>query len=307
VTNNTLRITTKRPLPPDEADFAIFIEFKKGEGDPLRVFRAADQTIKALQILDRAFCESIDNNIKPVMVLEDIEAGSLKIWLRNILTATDDQAIKSLNWKPAVGKYLVRAKYAFVEWANKSDGRASLPELVSGLRRIAEETDVKHLPDYAPTNTQDIIAATKELTAAKGALIEGDSMKYLSSITEPADFDLAVVIDPISLEEMAIKETTKFENMQMNLVVKKPDYLGDSKWELRHGKKSISARINDSDWLRRFQARQVDVRPGDALKCAVTVEYGYGFDNELVRENYTVEQVVKVLENQISDQGRLLP
>jgi hypothetical protein len=40
------------------------------------------------------------------------------------------------------------------------------------------------------------------------------------------------------------------------------------------------------------------VRPGDALKCIVTLERSYGFDNELIEETYTVTKVTEVLQNQ---------
>ena len=63
--------------------------------------------IRALQGLDATLVGAIDTKIEPVMVLEEIESGSLIIWLRNILTAADDEALKKLDWKPAVGKYLV--------------------------------------------------------------------------------------------------------------------------------------------------------------------------------------------------------
>ena len=65
----------------------------------------------------------------------------------------------------------------------------------------------------------------------------------------------------------------------------------------RHGKRPISARIEDGAWLRRFQSREVDVRPGDSLRCEVRIEHLYGHDNELLIERYTIVRVVEVLEN----------
>ena len=84
---------------------------------------------------------------------------------------------------------------------------------------------------------------------------------------------------------------------EMILPVKKPDYLGNSMWGLRHGKRNIEAKILDEAWLRRFQNREEDVRPGDALQCLVATELLYGHDNELIAERYTVETVLKVLVN----------
>ncbi len=83
----------------------------------------------------------------------------------------------------------------------------------------------------------------------------------------------------------------------MILIVKKPDYLGQSKWDLRYGKKAITAKINDDVWLANFQNRTEDVRPGDALDCIVEIEIGYGFDNEPISEHYIITKVNKVLPN----------
>ena len=232
-------------------------------------------------------------------MLEDIEAGSIRIWLKNILVAVDDQTIKDLDWKPAVGRYLVRAKYAYIRWANKSYPERTLVELAQELRAIAGETDIKHLPDYAPPSTAELAEATKEIDAAKAELSDGDRITYLTEENEAIDFDLAVSWSVEELSDLLVRETTKFENMPMNMIVKRPDYLGVSKWEFRHGRKPISARIEHESWLADFQDRKIDIRPGDALKCLVTIEHAYGFDNELVSETYTVTTVEAVLVNQI--------
>jgi hypothetical protein len=90
----------------------------------------------------------------------------------------------------------------------------------------------------------------------------------------------------------------------MILTVKRPDYLGTSKWDFKLGKRAVSARIEHADFLSEFQHRQQNVRPGDALKCMVAVDMRYGFDNELISETYVVTEVLEVLENN-SDQADL--
>lgn len=293
---NEVGLIKRKPAEPKDADFALYIDFKRNEGNPFRVFRAADQAIRALQKLDSALCVSVDSKIQSILVLEEIEAGSLKIWLRNILTATDDQALKDLDWKPAVGKYLVRAKYAYIDWANDVGSGASLSELGRDIKKIAEETDVKHLPDYTSPPIQDLVTVTQELDLAKKELIDGDRMQFIPSIDyEPIDFNLKAYWDIDELEKMSIKETTKHEDMTMNLIVKKPDYLGYSKWDFRHGKKAITASISDESWLVDFKSRKFDIRPGDALRCTVSVEYYYGYDSELIKESYDITKIESIL------------
>src|SRR5579863_530025 len=104
--SGVVTLTTTRPEPP-AADFAFEIDFKRGEGSASRVFLAINDFIRGCERLDSELVQAIDNNIETVMVLEDIEAGSIKVWLRNALRAVEDDALKTLDWKPAVGKYLV--------------------------------------------------------------------------------------------------------------------------------------------------------------------------------------------------------
>src|SRR5450759_5586594 len=97
-------LTRRRPEPP-AADFAFEIDFKRGEGSPSRVFLAINDFIRGCEQIDAERAHTIDNNIETVLVLEDIEAGSIKVWLRNALHAVEDDALKTIDWKPAVGKY----------------------------------------------------------------------------------------------------------------------------------------------------------------------------------------------------------
>ena len=109
------------------------------------------------------------------------------------------------------------------------------------------------------------------------------------------DLDLSVKWDIESIEELSVSSTEVVNVTAMVFIVKKPDYLGESKWELRHGDRSISAKIEDLDWLRSFQSRKVDIRPRDAIKCAVRIEMLYGIDNELVSEHHFIEKVIEVV------------
>lgn len=301
MTNGSLHLSTEKPDPPAGADFALYIDFKKDSPNPQRVFRAADAMIGALQRLDKALCSAVDTSIQPVMMLEEIEAGSLRVWLRDALEATDDQALKDLDWKPAIGKYLVRAKYAYIQWANRKEP-GTLIDLARSLRAIASETNVKKLPDYAPPSVKELAETVTEMDRAKAYLAEGDNFSYVPAdgSEPPVDFDLSIRWSPEELITLAIKETVKFENMPMTLIVKRPDYLGNAMWDFRHGKQAISAKIMDKGWLSDFQSRQVDVRPGDALKCLATIERGYGHDNELVQETVVITKIEQVLENQLN-------
>jgi hypothetical protein len=196
----TTNLTTKKPKIPTDADFAIYIDFKKDVGKPQRIFQAADALIRALQKVDKSLCNTIDSKISPIMMLEEIEAGSLRIWLKNQLEVADDQALKELNWKPIVGSYLVKAKYAIINWCNKgelNENKESLLELSNEIKRIAQETDVRHLPDYKAPNIAELADSIKDISESKNFLDKQDKLQYISGNgKESLEFDLSIDLTP---------------------------------------------------------------------------------------------------------------
>lgn len=291
----TLTLTEKEPAPP-KADFGFEIDFQRGVGPASRVFSATHDFIKACEALDDELVQSIDSNIETILVLEDIQAGSIKTWLRNSLAATEDDALKTMDWKPLVGKYLVRAKYAVIRWIDDDSHPRSLPDLRREIQQIAAETDVRHLPDYAPPSPTALVAAVRGFQSVKDRLVPGDKATLLTDEGN-LEFNLSVTLPIEDIEALAVARIIEIPASEMILPVKKPDYLGDSKWELRFGKRNVSAKLEDAAWLRRFQNRQEDVRPGDAIRCIVKIEHLYGFDNELLTERYTVLEVLEVMVN----------
>jgi hypothetical protein len=240
-------LSTVAPERPP-ADFAFEIDFKYGEGSPSRVFLAINDFIRGCEKLDSELAHTIDNNIETVLVLEDIEAGSIKVWLRNALRASEDDALKKLDWKPLVGKYLVRAKYVVLRWLDEEAtvDKKSFLTLARDIQAIAAETDVKHLPDYQPPSPKALLEAARDFEAVKNQLSKGDRAFYVPKDGDRLELNLSVRWDIEDIEAMAVKETVTFPAAQMILPVKKPDYLGDSKWDLRHGRRSIAAKIEDS-------------------------------------------------------------
>ena len=203
-----LTLTTRRPEEP-VADFAFYIDFKKGEGPASRVFSATHEFIKACELLDRDLVTSIDASIGTVMVLEDIEASSLKTLFHNAIRAADDQALKDIDWKPLVGKYLVRAKYIVLKWMDNDETPRNLPDLGREIQKIAAETDVRHIPDYTPVRPAALIRAIRDFEGVKDHLVDGDRASMVMPDGEEVDFNLSTRLDVDDIESLAIKETQK--------------------------------------------------------------------------------------------------
>lgn len=89
------------------------------------------------------------------------------------------------------------------------------------------------------------------------------------------------------------KSLSTIRKMFLKLV--EPDFLGDSMWEFRHGRAVVVAKIIDTEWLRSYQARQIDIRPQDSIEADVQVITKYDYDNELISVNHNIVKVYKTV------------
>jgi hypothetical protein len=93
--------------------------------------------------------------------------------------------------------------------------------------------------------------------------------------------------------------TTRTERNRttLTLLIKKPDLLGASMWEvLRHGDKARPAKIEDERWLERFRNREIDLRPGDAILAKVEVVTRFGENDAILDVKYNVFHVEAVIQ-----------
>lgn len=280
------------------ADFFIKIDFEKGSGSPSRVFRAMSDLIDALQETDKNLIASIDAKLQPVLLLEDVETGSVKAWLKQTVESVDDEGLKKGDWKMVVGNYLLKAKYLIINFLDKKTdikGVQEIETLEKDIHKLAEATDIKMLPAYEPIPREKLVRSIEKINTALTPLNDNDKASFETTEGEKTEFNLALHIAPETLEELITAETIQSVS-EMILKVKKPDFLGTSQWEFRHDNRTMPARILDEEWLRDFQAGEViTIRPGDAIRATVLTEVRYGFDRDVVSTQYSVIKVIQVI------------
>ena len=288
------------------ADFALEIDFVPGSPDPARVFRSMTQLIDTFQKFDRELVKTIDVHIEPVMVLENVEAGSVKSWLRAILNATDDTGLQELNWKRIVGSYLVRAKYLTVDWLTgktEISGSADLEELQGQILEVAEATGVKRIPAYQPPSKSLLVRSVIDIGISLAQLQSEDKAVFETSGGERVAFNLSIQIVPETLNELLVDEALSHTE-EMILKVKKPDFLGDSKWEFVH-EHVLDAKIVDYEWLAQFREGKIPLLPGSAVRALVQVDVAYGVEREVVSRSYTVLKMLDVMPPPEHEQAKL--
>jgi hypothetical protein len=252
--------------------------------------------VETFQTIDTEFVKLIDSKITSVLLLEDIESGSLKSFFKNLLESIDDNALKTGDRKKIVGAYLLKVKYrlaTFLEDKNKVENRVQIELLQKDLLQLAEETDVRGLPGYAPIPLERLLFSIGRLSNSVKNLNEKDDAKYISgegivSINQKFDYD------PEQIEDLLTKQTLINKN-EMILKVKKPDYLGESMWDFKHGDRAIQAKIIDVKWLKDFHSRLFDIRPGDSLRAIVETQIKYGFSSEVVAIHYFISEIKEII------------
>jgi len=280
-----------------KADFCIEMEYERESENPSRVFRSMFELIDSFQEIDKNLVTSIDVNIEPILLLEDIEAGSIKVWLRNVLKLIPDDAAYGLDWKPIVGQYLVRAKKAMVDFLGEKTTITNADEikpLEDEIYELAEKTKVRWLPAYTRIPPKQILEGIQKISQSLSHLTKGDRANYIVPDEPVSEFNLTFYIAPESIEDLLAKETLTSES-EMLLKVKKPDYLGESMWDMRHGIGVIQVRILDKEWLDKFQDRRINILPGDSLRAKVQIINKYDTDNELISTHYDATKILEVI------------
>lgn len=283
-----------------EADFSFIIDFKKGEGNPRRVFDAASALIDAFQSLDRAVLPTIDSKIETSIVLEDVGAGSLRVNLANALKSVNEDALKSGDWKRLAGELLNSVRLKAIKALECEEGA---PQRIEDLKREihaeATATDVRHLPDYAPLHDGRLIAALDKFQKGK-AILEAKDALLIEIGKEEYRVDLNETWLPSETLKTIQKQPIEKDNtIEIVLTVRKPDMLRDTMWQFLHGKSNISAAMRDEAWMDEYHARRIAIFPGDALHCTMRVVYSYDEKGELIDQRNEIIKVHRIVTTHI--------
>lgn len=283
----------------------IEVDYESGTPDPGRVFRSIAELIEAFHAIDRDLARAVSVSVHAHVLLERVEAGSIKAVIRTLLQHTDDDALKNLDWKPLVGQYLVKAKHAILralDGKDKISSRAEVVELQQEIARLAPAVPQELLP-AGTVPIERLLVDMQLISIAIAELQPHDSATLVSAI-DVTPIEKRIRITDGDIAQLLTQDTTSSE-APMTLLVKKPDYLGNSKWDFKNGDRSLEARILDLEWLASFQAGQIDLKPGDALKAIVESEIAIGFDGNIVETRHQVLKVLAVVPSAEGEQSSL--
>ena len=242
----------------------------------------AQRLQEAVETSYRALAGSAPVQIETVAVLEEVARRSTSLWLR-VRTTGDDEASQL--------KFLSRGTLAIIAWMDGSSSH-QLADLQQAIRVLAWGTSVTTSAHPVLPASGDLVNAIAAWQSAKESLAAGSSVR-ISTNNGSADLDLTKSV----AEPRTLLQARKLVNhsADMIFVVEMPDYQGSGQWQLKHGGTRTLAYSEPGTLLDKFYRRELDIRPGDALRCRVDFETSYGPDHEVLSERYRIVEVLEVL------------
>ena len=252
---------------------SVRVEYVPGESDPRKILQCCVDSINALTSLDDSLAQCISSKVTTRIKLDGFKEGSWITKMNKIFFIDDD----ILNIDPNISAeraeiFVNQSRETILKAVNESGTRLDGSELLSIIEKVNDIAKVLNVSDaigFTSPNPIEVARAINEVSDCSLELMEGENIQ-ISSKDNPdiqCDYielprnkkvDIDDVVDKLKIREI---ENTN----DMILVIKKPDFLGDSQWEFKKGKETITAKIEDEKWLNRFKNGLVVIIPNDAL------------------------------------------
>lgn len=283
------------------SNFNLRLTFAKDTKDPSRLFRAIAKSIDAINACDSLIAKTIGREYKSEINLEDIEKGSIFVKFKQFITGEDSQPLNGKIDEAKAKEYINKSREATLGLVESGNFlRDNVKDAINKIDEIASNTGLKDRLDYKEPDILEFAKAVNDIT---------DSTKELSNDEEQIEYSddelqkehkqivLTKSDSHIDLKDIedSITETQLARKARLTIKIKRPDYLGDSKWEFKLGNVTIHAKILDEEWLSKFKKGKIPIPAGSSLLADVRIIHKYDKSSQLISETYEVINVVKII------------
>ncbi|MBC5864636.1 hypothetical protein [Flavobacterium turcicum] len=282
-----------------KSSFEIKLEFNKNTENPSRLFYSFAEMIDSVNKLDIVIARTINSSISSKIILDDIEKGSILAKLWNELVISEDGKIDNPAPQENVKNYLENSRRAAINFvSNNKSSVEDLGKLGSEIAEIAETNKVKETFNYAEPNLIELAKSINEIKNSTDDLNGNEGFILTNSDEKPSEIMKSggEKIDIEAVEKFLTKEEL-VNNYEAFYKIKKPDFLGDSQWDFKHGTKSIKVKILHQEWLDQFHKGENVVLPGDSLKVKIKQTNKYNQNGYLISEKIEIIEVLEIRKN----------
>lgn len=255
------------------------------EGNSIQLLKDAVETSY------RALAGPVGIKLDTVAVVEEVAKRSASLWVRAQARGGSGKDGLGEGADPSLLKFLARGTLAIIAWMDGSP-TLQLADLQQAIRVLAWGTSITTSAHPALPSSAELVNAIAAWQHAKNAMSAGDSVRIVTN-NGSADLDLSKrIAEP---RKLLLARKLVNRSADMIFVVERPDYQASGEWQLKHGEIRTTAIAEPGTLLDKFYKRELDIRPGDALRCKVDFETSYGPDHEVLAELYRIVEIVEVL------------
>lgn len=223
--------------------------------------------------------------------MELLQKGSIWAFLSDYLKNTEDERIKNEGIIALWRQFLIEAKYRLIEYCQKKESIKTKNDIENIKDRLSDEAKrilspsdavlIESMSNGMVANYTDIsLSPNKKLSDTQNICFQKDDISPL--IVNKKCVFLPEKID----EELNLIEEIK--NIEIVLLVKKPDYISDSLWDFQmvSGEKTypVQGKVLDTTWLKKFQEGGLTFEtmplPQDALRVLADLKVVKRFEND---------------------------
>ena len=279
----------------------IRFEYSKTK-KPKDIFNEYTLMLIALEKTETEMLKSISTSLQYRSSLESIETGSIvakiKSWIEDDEPNLGNEKLGNLDFK----NYLSDGIKTIVNnlSQDKNITANTIDKISSDLNNLAEQYKITDAFSYAPIQKKNLIEISNLIREATSNLSNDENVYLLeengSSIELPKKINIQVSEKDINSKECIIEN----ESEQI-LKIKKPDYIADSAWEFKIGRKVIKTKIEDTNWINQFLNKEIKLYPGDSLRCKVFTVEEYDKLGTLVTSKVSITKVLEIIEGNEKD------
>lgn len=287
-----------------ERNYSIKFEYTKQIKDPVKLFLNYSKIIDSIKISDIMLAKTINRQVHYSQYLISIENGSFISSIKSLFEYEESESIDNLDDinDENVNNYLSAGNQAIINEleSGQINSEKQITKIRDEINEAAKKNKISNNFNYSPPTIPEIIDVTKSFSDATQEFSDDEKISIIDKNEKIFVIPNNVKVDVSKIEEELIKKfiTT---NRQLILKIKKPDYLGDAKWEFKHGNNRIDAKISDKKWLTQFHEKNIPLTPGDSLEVEVQITEEYDKYGNLFKNDYNILRIIDVIKGKIDE------
>ena len=155
-------------------------------------------------------------------------------------------------------------------------------------------TGLREILYYAAPTTTFLVIEILQISVALSPLRPEDSVFLGDPSGRQVQFNKRLSINQADVDEL-VSERLPSEPTDALLLVKKPVFLGDSKWEFVYNHRAIEAKMLDVTWVEEFRKHRVPIQPGSSLFVSLRADIRYNAEEKAVVPKYFIVKVHRVI------------